>query len=368
MPGMGAIDTADPYFSKDYNDARRHFIELARARGGRVHSHRIKATGPGNLPLFIDSAVFGDPRPCKLLIVVSGTHGVEGFAGSALQRHCLATLKRDRLWPTGYGELWLHALNPYGFAWLRRTNEHNVDLNRNCLERFPGPANPMYRTLNPLLNPTSAPGRGDAFMPKLLWAAVTRGISFVRQAIAGGQYEFPRGLFYGGDDKQESIAIYESILSDPAFGAVETVVQLDLHSGLGPWGRCTVLPSVVPKDPTNLPAYQALSPWLPPRCRGKVYEVHGGLGKALRRALPQARCLAFVVEFGTYSMLRMLATLREENRAHHYRNPESPARARAKTRLLESACPNDRRWRQHILTDGSRLIIRARDAVSETPT
>jgi predicted deacylase len=25
----------------------------------------------------------------------------------------------------------IHALNPYGFAWLRRVNEDNVDLNRN---------------------------------------------------------------------------------------------------------------------------------------------------------------------------------------------------------------------------------------------
>ena len=363
---MDVTDTPDSYFSKDYSDARRHFIGLARERGGRVHSRRIRAAGPGDQPLYIDSAAFGDAHPRRLLVIVSGTHGVEGFAGSALQRHCLATLKRDQPWPAGYGELWLHALNPYGFAWLRRTNENNIDLNRNCLERFPGPANPMYRTLNLLLNPASAPGRGDGFMPKLLWIALTRGIGFVRQAIAGGQYEFPRGLFYGGDGKQESIAIYESMLSDPAFGAVETVVQLDLHSGLGPWGRCTVLPSVVPKDPASMPAYEALSSWLPPRCRGKAYEVHGGLGNALCRILPQARCLAFVVEFGTHSMLHMLATLREENRAHYYRNPDAPARVRAKTRLLESACPNDHRWRHRVLTGGARLIARVRSAISGT--
>ena len=55
----------------------------------------------------------------------------------------------------------LHALNPYGFAWLRRVNEHNVDLNRNFL--LPGEAyrgSPAgYAALDPLLNPKSPPAR-----------------------------------------------------------------------------------------------------------------------------------------------------------------------------------------------------------------
>ncbi len=41
----------------------------------------------------------------------------------------------------------IHAINPYGFAWIRRVNEDNVDLNRNCIDFGAAiPENPGYDT------------------------------------------------------------------------------------------------------------------------------------------------------------------------------------------------------------------------------
>jgi hypothetical protein len=36
--------------------------------------------------------------------------------------------------------VFVHALNPYGMAWLRRVNENNIDLNRNFMEFEKGPS------------------------------------------------------------------------------------------------------------------------------------------------------------------------------------------------------------------------------------
>ncbi|MEJ0064575.1 MAG: DUF2817 domain-containing protein [Caulobacteraceae bacterium] len=42
----------------------------------------------------------------------------------------------------------IHAINPYGFAWLRRVTEENIDLNRNWIDfSQPPPANPGYDEL-----------------------------------------------------------------------------------------------------------------------------------------------------------------------------------------------------------------------------
>jgi hypothetical protein len=71
-----------------------------------------------------------------ILVHSSGVHGVEGFAGSAIQIAALSRLS------TGSGDHWrsgsvctvfVHAVNPFGFASLRRFNENNVDLSRNNL-------------------------------------------------------------------------------------------------------------------------------------------------------------------------------------------------------------------------------------------
>jgi len=78
----------------------------------------------------------------------SGTHGIEGYLGSAIQLRFLhelflqnaqrlCTTDNVRAPPTKNTPvkkiLLIHAINPYGMRHHRRTNENNVDLNRNVL-------------------------------------------------------------------------------------------------------------------------------------------------------------------------------------------------------------------------------------------
>ncbi len=62
-----------------------------------------------------------------------GLHGVEGFFGSAVQLACLEHWLSAEAPSVKY--VFLHGLNPYGFAWRRRFDENNVDPNRNFLLR-----------------------------------------------------------------------------------------------------------------------------------------------------------------------------------------------------------------------------------------
>jgi len=64
----------------------------------------------------MDLALFGRSRRGKDVYSGLGTHGQEGFLGSALQVEFL----RDLQIPKGVNVLALHALNPWGFSHLSR--------------------------------------------------------------------------------------------------------------------------------------------------------------------------------------------------------------------------------------------------------
>src|SRR5204862_4906486 len=104
--------------------------------------------------LTIDAAVFGAGRPRRVVLVTSGLHGVEGFVGSAVQAALLEDAFTSWQPPAGAAVVLLHALDPFGFDQLRRTNADNIDLNRNFLrpgEAYAG-SPPGYAALDPLLN------------------------------------------------------------------------------------------------------------------------------------------------------------------------------------------------------------------------
>jgi hypothetical protein len=136
----------DGCFSQDYVEAREKFAAAARAAGAELTGFALDKRGPDGGKLSTDVAWLGPRDARQVLVTISGTHGVEGFFGSATQIEWLRRAKTAHL-PEGIAALHIHAINPYGFAWLRRTNEDNVDINRNWMN-FDAtlPANPRRGT------------------------------------------------------------------------------------------------------------------------------------------------------------------------------------------------------------------------------
>src|SRR5262245_32091064 len=112
-------------FSPDYVTARDRFRRAARAGGAWLDELKLDARGPRDEPLAIDIATIGAEDARRLVLQTVGVHGVEAYAGSAIQLAALADLRQP---PPGCALVLVHVLNPFGMAWLRRVNEHNVDL------------------------------------------------------------------------------------------------------------------------------------------------------------------------------------------------------------------------------------------------
>jgi hypothetical protein len=337
-------------FARDYYEARDRFRQLA---GDRVDVLPLSVRGPRGEDLSIDIAWLGAQAPRRILLVTSGLHGVEGFAGSAVQ----CALLQDPPVPAADCALVLvHALNPWGFACLRRVNENNVDLNRNFLPagaQYAGMPT-LYPRLEGLLNPSSAP-RADAFTLRAAGYALRYGFAACQQAIAGGQYECAHGLFYGGKHIEEGPARFTAWLRSAMASATRLLV-LDLHTGLGRFGVQTLFAE--PDMPAERVAWWARA--LAARIEGGAgatdpggFAARGTLAGAVRECAAHASPEFFTVEYGTYSPLRILHALREENRWHRYGDGGLHD---AKRRLVEVFSPAAQRWREGVAVSGTQLV------------
>lgn len=342
-------------YSSDFESARQLFRRRAIQQGATLESLPVSARGPREESLSIDTAWLGPAAARSVLLHVSGVHGVEGFAGSALQS---VLLEEWSALPGDVAVLMVHCVNPFGMAWLRRVNESNVDINRNCLaegETYSG-APPDYARLTHLLNPGSPPVRLDGYYARALFEVLRCGKSRIAQAIAGGQYEYPQGLFYGGRQLEEGPRRLLQWLEQRLSG-VERLFLLDVHTGLGRFGDDLLL---VGHDRGSA-AWKALHPVFGSRLRGPVgaaYRVRGGFFDAVERHAAAPHCWSVVHEFGTYSSLQVLAALRAENRLWwHGSQPslEHPIRQR----MRECFAPRSSRWRTRLLCRGRRVFHEA---------
>ena len=68
------------FFSPDYQTARDRFRRASSKAGANLHSLPLSVKSPNNSDLSIDIAWIGSSHPKHVILQISGTHGVEGFA------------------------------------------------------------------------------------------------------------------------------------------------------------------------------------------------------------------------------------------------------------------------------------------------
>ena len=351
----------EPDFSPSYSVARRRFREAAREVRAVLEAFPLSGHGPDSKPLTVDVAAVGADRPERAIVVSSGLHGVEGFFGSAVQLAWLRGVLAGRITvPPGTTVVLVHALNPYGFAWRRRANERNVDLNRNFLdagETYAG-APALYECVHGLLNPDSPPSRADLFAVRAAWAVCRYGLPGLRSAVAEGQYDHPSGLFFGGHAPEASTRMVRKRFRGWTRDADE-VVHLDLHTGLGRYAGCQIL-----VEPVHAPEVAWYRRRFDPArvvsvAESGSYAARGVMGAWLGRHAEGRRYRFACMEIGTHPSLRVLRALRAENRAHRFSAPGTGPYERAKRELVECFCPASTRWRRAAVGRALEVIERA---------
>lgn len=294
--------------------------------------------------LAIDVATLGSPDAPSVLLIVSGTHGVEGFTGSALQHHWFghhAARQHD-----GLRTVLVHALNPHGFSWVRRVNEDNVDLNRNFVDwSQPPPANEDYGGLAQLLVPDvwDADTQQSTTLQLLAYAEEV-GFPRLQEIVSGGQYSHPTGVFYGGAGPTWSHRWLVDRF-DELVGHADRLCILDLHTGLGPWGHG----ELISHEGGNDPGYRRGSAWW-----GDVRSMRDGdsvsarldgdwLG-AVESMSPTAEITAVALEFGTVDTVTVLQALRADAVLHATGDPLAGGSSEIRAQVRAAFADDDPAW------------------------
>jgi len=226
------------HFAGTYVEARDKFFAVTKTLGMTVSRHiHPTARGAAGEELSLDVSVLGDASSAAMLMLVSGTHGVEGFCGSGCQvglLHDAEFVAAARA--SGVAVVFVHALNPFGFSHLHRTNEDNVDMNRNFRDfAAPPPANTAYAEVHSFMVPATWPPSPEN-EAKLAAYVAQHGARALQQAVSGGQCEFPDGLFYGGARASWSNTTLRAVLREHG-ARRRRIGWIDFHTGLGPRGH-----------------------------------------------------------------------------------------------------------------------------------
>lgn len=306
-------------FKASFADARASFlanIEDLKQHTPNLQTHTVQIPTRTSEKLQMDVAYIPPPSGKKerLLILTSGVHGMEGFVGSALQNQFI----KENFWQlrdADLGILIIHAINPYGFKFNRRVTENNVDLNRNfdtSKELFTL-KNEGYKKVDSLLNPTYVAHSGIwdrlVFYFDCVKAIVNHSMESLRRAILRGQYEFPKGIYFGGTGFEPQKDLIEKEILTVAPGYKQTLL-IDLHTGYGRRGQLHLFSDQTPDmDPVYLQNIFA-GYELDSGQKKDFYAVSGGLVVYLAKLLKsKSKFAGIVFEFGTLDSQKTLGSL-----------------------------------------------------------
>ncbi len=351
----------DSWFSADYAEARAKFRAAAERAGAALSAYRNPDTRQADGgDLTTDVARLG-PAPgaaAKVLIASSGTHGVEGFCGSGCQVGMLET-GAHRLLPAGCALVLVHAINPYGFAWLRRVTEDNIDLNRNNLDHGAGhPANPKYAGIHDLLTPRDWHGPGREAADTAIAAYIKEhGLFAFQEAVSGGQYDYPDGLFYGGRALSWSARTWREIIEAHCRGAGRAA-HLDFHTGLGDYGACEII-SVEGAGAERARLWYGDEVKSPEKNDSLSAVVTGSMENGFDGIAQETEVTTVALEYGTRPLYDVLEALRADNWVHLHGDPASEEGKAIKRQIRDAFYGDEPEWKATIWATADRVVRQA---------
>jgi hypothetical protein len=363
-----------PYFQESYNDCRKSFLaqaEKIRVTYKNVRIANLKIESKTDPDLTIDYCYIPAQKTFeRLLIVTSGIHGVEGYVGSAVQQMFLNELLQ-KISLDNMGLLLIHGINPYGFKYKRRVTENNVDLNRNCStdKALFASLNAGYSDLKGLLNPTgkaNTRSMGNIFFPvNAIEKILLHGMGTLRQAVLQGQYQYPKGVYFGGRELEPSIKAVTPLIRDTARN-YEMVFCIDLHTGYGKRGTMHLFPNPM-KDKKKKAKVENIFSGIPIDWGDEAdfYTVTGEFTSYVGQIIPGKYYLNMTFEFGTMDSQTTMGAIKSihnvilENQGAHFGYASQKDEERIKHRFVEGYYPSSRPWRSKAIRDARKTLLQA---------
>ena len=356
------------YFSESYSAGRKKFHEVCRRAGLKIEPHiNPHANAPAGDELAMDVVWCGPAKAAKVMLITCGTHGLEAGPGAATILKWIEDGVHQHL-PDNTAVMIVHGVNPYGWAYSSRTNEDNIDINRNFLDHsVPHPKNTVYGELHDQVISDDVSHYGlDVSIQKFHDYSRQNGANAAIHGISGGQFTDLQGLSYGGRSPSWSCETLLKLVRERLIFA-KNIVAIDWHTGIGEFAE----PFIIIRDTKHSKMYNRAADWW-----GGEYlhcdDIFGGAGspdysglllQGLQneiRSLSSADVLSVVIEFGTYGLDSMLQALFMDRWLRFkVKEPDSAEVLVLKTRLIERFYPSLPEWRHAILGHSEKIYDQA---------
>jgi hypothetical protein len=367
------------YFKNSYDEARKEFRLKSKELVLKYSDSKmfeIPVASRIDSDLTIDICyVRASKKPDKILILSSGVHGVEGYVGSAVQFYFIDNfINEDFLEKTSV--LLIHSVNPYGFKYQRKVTENNVDLNRNSDidKELYSTINEGYSEISDIINPKKKVETGTPtnrfFFLKAIKEITRRSISVFRQAILQGQYEYPKGLFYGGIDFEPQIKnLVQSLetICDP----YKTIFAIDLHTGYGERGKLHLFPNPVEESVKNRMETIFQGFHIDWGDSDDFYTYSGDFVGFIQKINKDKIFIPMLFEYGTVGSRNILGSIKSlhimilENQGEHYGYVSDEDRKKVKHDFVEMYNLSSDSWRSQIMEETGIVLDKSLKRFSE---
>ena len=342
------MTNASQYFSDSYFSSREKFKQICTTMNLEIESYENPVKGPGGESLFVDATWIGPEDAEQVMLLISGTHGVEGFVGSACQIGWINSLQDNPL-PENMAALVIHILNPFGCASLCVETEENIDLNRNFVDYSkPLPVNSYYEELHSAFTcpEYEGPLREQAELQKKQFIE-QKGFDAFLEAAAKGQYQHADGFNFGGQQPAWSNRILKSLL-DKYCSKAKMVAVVDYHTGLGEYGDAMLISSLAP-DSAGASQLRSWYDDIHFSTSGDIgYETTGSLAGSIQQSITHAEVTAIVLEYGTYEIDRIASAMLERFWLSHFGEYSSGRGKKIQQEIKNSFYPDEPEW--HVKT------------------
>lgn len=354
-------------YKNTYDECRNAFhLATKEIKASRVTFESIQVSNTYE-NLFTDVTHIKNCGENPLVIIISGLHGIEGYVGSAMQTFLLNQINAKQIDSTGLDLLFIHAVNPWGFKNNRRVTSNNVDLNRNFsqTEEIFKIKNTGYTAMKEILQPDKKYSRWTfgniTFLVKIVKSIARYSKSTLIQAIGEGQYEYKKGIIYGGKSFEEENKNITKILKKYC-KPYENILVIDIHTGLGKRGKLQLLnapkiPKEVKIKVNELFDYKVVNDE-----DENFFKEHGSFLDFVWNINKEKNCLPIMFEFGTINSenilgaLRTLKTMIIENQTFHNGFKSYQDKKYIDQTFLEMFYPSDTKWRNEVMNQFKEII------------
>lgn len=355
-------------FYTSYDEIRTHLLDRVDSlvNSGISVEHSSYAIDESD-DLYIDKVYLpSSGERTNLILLTTGVHGMEGYIGSVMLDVFFA-----EVYPTlnteNTGILIVANVNPYGMKYMRRYNENNVDLNRNFIEdwdNFDRSSNKEYPKVDKFLQPEGKMGNAFwhevGFYLSLAKEAIFTGADTISDALLTGQYEYPEGVYYGGDGDEKSTTYLKGVFAECLDSEYENIVHVDIHSGYGPRYNMVIFNSVQ-DETTEAEAVEMFGyDYIIAVDSEEFYPTFGDTTDyfyRLKNGMESDKELySTCFEFGTIgdsfidSILSLKYTV-DENRQHWYPTENEITEAVVRENYYELFYPTETKWREKTIED-----------------